>query len=244
MINNDKDSESEDEEILLKNREELLVKSKNDIKMKLLDSKCDYDYVMDLLENHENALSNLDENLKRLDNTNHNKRILIMQELLQVRERDECEKDIIDKLRDIKTTYYRSYKGDNLLHELEDTQEDVLIRSNEAKQLSQQIPLIKELVNISEELSALCKAGLLEKREELMKLITELTDYEVPTIHNLVKNKQFVGLLQREVQWLNDHHRVGECTRSNESNCISSYSGDTEYDRTTSLNESIISLFS
>ena len=65
---------------------------------------------------------------------------------------------------------------------------------------------------------------------QLINMISTLSESESNLFITLIKNKQHVGLLEREAEWLSTHHhRSYGC--NNPDNCNSCYSCDTICDK-------------
>jgi hypothetical protein len=61
-----------------------------------------------------------------------------------------------------------------------------------------------------------------DKKSQLINMISTLSESEC---NLFIKNKQHVGLLEREAKWLSTHYDSGYCR--NGSYCMSRYSRDT-----------------
>jgi hypothetical protein len=87
-----------------------------------------------------------------------------------------------------------------------------------------------------------------EAKKQLIDIIsTTLSDSECNLFITLIKNKQQVGLLERDAEWLSRHDCAGfpiiECEYSNESDC-SCYNGDYIFERRCDREDLILSIFS
>lgn len=76
---------------------------------------------------------------------------------------------------------------------------------------------------------------------ELIEKIKTLNEDECNLFLLLIKNKQQLALLEREVEWVTKYHRVDEC--DNESVCSKCYRGDREYEIKYNLVHLAIKLF-
>jgi len=85
-------------------------------------------------------------------------------------------------------------------------------------------------------------------KEKLSKLVKDLSDDESKSLIKIIKNKQTLGLLEREAEWLSTHHQAGDYCKSHErhgnpNHCQSSYSGDTISDFESRVHTLILKLF-
>lgn len=76
--------------------------------------------------------------------------------------------------------------------------------------------------------------------EQLHNMINTLSEEEGKLFISLIKNKQQLGLLEREAEWFSTHHYVGDCLKSE---CNSSYSGDTDHEFNYRLRKLLLKLF-
>ena len=58
-------------------------------------------------------------------------------------------------------------------------------------------------------------------------MASTLSDTECNLFVTLIKNKQHLGLLEREAEWLSNHHHCDEHLHKLGEDCNSCYSGDT-----------------
>ena len=82
-----------------------------------------------------------------------------------------------------------------------------------------------------------------KEKIQLVNMISKLTESECKLFITLIENKQHIGLLEREVEWLSTHHRIGDDC-NNPDNCNSCYSGDTIHEKRYKWDELMLAIFS
>ena len=86
-----------------------------------------------------------------------------------------------------------------------------------------------------------------EAKKRLINMISTLSESECNLFITLLKNKQYVGLLEREADWMSKHDGAGfpisECECSNRPDC-SCYNGDYIFERRCDQEDLILSIFS
>ena len=82
-----------------------------------------------------------------------------------------------------------------------------------------------------------------DEKSQLINMISAISESEYNLFITLIKNKQHVGLLEREAEWLSTHHdRSYGC--NNPGYCNSCYSGDTICDKRYEWETLMLAIFS
>ena len=82
-----------------------------------------------------------------------------------------------------------------------------------------------------------------DKKSQLINMISTLSESESNLFITLIKNKQHVGLLERQAEWSSTHHyEYHGC--NNPDNCNSCYSGDTIHEKRSKWEGLMLAIFS
>ena len=81
------------------------------------------------------------------------------------------------------------------------------------------------------------------KKTKLTDMVSSLSESECDIFIRLIKNKQHVGLLERESEWLSTHHNHDSWCR-HPKECGSCYSYDTLSDKQYLWRDLILAIFS